>query len=85
MFQFPSYGRPYLYNWDIERVKRCAVHYATPDGKIIPFCTFNVIPSLYRDKIQKEYSIPTDEWERRTARRLKDDFHRRVQRAQSSF
>lgn len=70
-----------LYNWDIERVKRCAVHYATPDGKIIPFCTFNVIPTLYRDRIQKEYSTPIEVWEKQAGRRLRDDFYRRVTRA----
>ncbi|MBI5332234.1 MAG: radical SAM protein [Candidatus Aenigmarchaeota archaeon] len=26
-----------LYNYDIERVKRCCVHYAQPDGRIVPF------------------------------------------------
>jgi uncharacterized radical SAM superfamily Fe-S cluster-containing enzyme len=72
-----------LYNWDIERVKRCAVHYATPDGKIIPFCTFNVIPTMYRDRIQREFSVPINEWEQRTGRKLKDDFYRRVVKAET--
>lgn len=31
------------YNMDLERVKRCGIHYATPDGRIIPFCTYNTI------------------------------------------
>ena len=67
-----------LYNWDIERAKRCTIHYATPDGGIIPFCTFNVIPEWYRDKIQKEHAISISEWEKRTGRKLSDDFYRRV-------
>jgi hypothetical protein len=67
-----------LYNWDIERVKRCTIHYATPDERIIPFCTFNVIPEWYRDKIQKEYGVPITEWEKRTGRKLRDDLYRRV-------
>jgi len=67
-----------LYNWDIERVKRCTIHYATPDERIIPFCTFNVIPEWYRDKIQKEYGIPIPDWEKKTGRKLKDDLYRRV-------
>jgi len=66
-----------LYNWDIERVKRCGIHYAVPDGRIIPFCTFNVIPQWYRDKIHREYGIPIEEWERRTGRKIKDDYYRR--------
>ena len=45
------------YNWDIDRIHKCDIHYAVPDGRILPFCTFNVIPGLYRDKIQRKYSI----------------------------
>ena len=68
-----------LYNYDIERVKRCCIHYVTPDPKqpIIPFCAFNVIPEWYRDRIQKNYSIPIKEWERRNNRKLKDDYYKR--------
>ena len=67
-----------LYNWDIERVKRCCIHYVVPDGRIIPFCTFNVIPQWYRDKIQKEYGIPIEEWEKKTGKKLRDDLYRRI-------
>jgi uncharacterized radical SAM superfamily Fe-S cluster-containing enzyme len=67
-----------LYNYDIERVKRCTIHYATPDGRITPFCAFNVIPEWYRDKIQKQYGTPILEWEKRTGRKLRDDFYRRT-------
>jgi hypothetical protein len=67
-----------LYNWDIERVKRCTIHYATPDRRIIPFCTFNVIPEWYRDKIQRQYGVPISDWEKNTGRKLKDDLYRRV-------
>ncbi|MDH5462177.1 MAG: radical SAM protein, partial [Candidatus Bathyarchaeota archaeon] len=27
------------YNFDLERVQQCIIHYAVPDGRIIPFCT----------------------------------------------
>ena len=37
------------YNYDIERVKRCVIHYATPDGKLYPFCTYNSGPVLSRE------------------------------------
>ncbi|NJE25503.1 radical SAM protein [Thermococcus sp. MV5] len=50
------------YNYDIERVERCVIHYALPDGRIVPFCTFNVIPELYRDKIQTQFSYTWEEW-----------------------
>lgn len=43
------------YNYDIERVKRCGVHYITPNMKIIPFCTYNI---FYREKIEKMFSRP---------------------------
>ncbi|MEM2927135.1 MAG: radical SAM protein [Candidatus Bathyarchaeia archaeon] len=66
-----------LYNYDIERVKHCCIHYVIPDGRIIPFCTFNVLPELYRDPIHEKYGVPTEEWERRTGRRLTDDYYRR--------
>ncbi|MFH0929515.1 MAG: radical SAM protein [Candidatus Aenigmatarchaeota archaeon] len=66
-----------LYNYDIERVKRCCIHYAQPDGKIVPFCAFNVIPQWYRDKIQEKYSLPIAEWEKKTGRKLEQDFYKR--------
>ncbi len=51
------------YTYDIHRVEKCDIHYAMPDGQVLPFCTFNVFPEVYRDKIQKQYSIPAKEWE----------------------
>src|SRR5659263_784486 len=44
-----------LYNMDLERIKRCGVHYATPEGRIIPFCTYNTI---HRAQVEKEFSTP---------------------------
>lgn len=65
------------YNWDIDRIHKCDIHYATPDGRILPFCTFNVIPELYRDRIQRKFSIPASEWEKRSGKKLSDDKHHR--------
>jgi len=62
-----------LYNYDIDRVQRCCIHYAVPDGRIIPFCAFNVIPQVFRDKTQKEFSISPKEWEKKHKKKLKDD------------
>ncbi len=74
-----------LYNYDIERVKRCCIHYAMPGGKIIPFCTFNVIPQMYRDKGQKEQGINIPEWEKKTGRKLSDElYHRDTKKLESS-
>ncbi len=49
------------YNYDIERVKRCVIHYATPDNRIIPFCAYNGGPT-YRTEVEKKFSIPLAEW-----------------------
>jgi 7,8-dihydro-6-hydroxymethylpterin dimethyltransferase len=43
------------YNYDIERVQRCCIHYATPDGRLIPFCTYNSGP-VYREQVWKKYA-----------------------------
>jgi 7,8-dihydro-6-hydroxymethylpterin dimethyltransferase len=66
-----------LYNYDIERVQRCCVHYAQPDGRIIPFCTFNPIPGPYRDAIQEKFSVSIPEWEKKTGKKLEDDLYKR--------
>jgi hypothetical protein len=41
------------YNFDLERVQRCGIHYAIPDGRIIPFCTMN---NLHREKIERQFA-----------------------------
>ncbi len=66
-----------LYNYDIARVQRCCIHYAQPDGRVVPFCAFNVIPEWYRDKIQKKFSMSIKAWERKNKRKLSEDFYRR--------
>ncbi len=58
------------YNYDVERVKRCVIHYVMADGRVVPFCAFNVIPELYRDKVQREYSMSVEEWEKRTGKKF---------------
>ena len=52
------------YNYDVQRTERCVIHYAMPDGRIVPFCAFNVIPELYRDKVQAQFSYSWDEWKK---------------------
>jgi uncharacterized radical SAM superfamily Fe-S cluster-containing enzyme len=66
-----------LYNYDIERVKRCCIHYAMSDGRIVPFCAFNVIPEWYRDKDQATQGISIKKWEEGTGRKIQDDQYRR--------
>jgi uncharacterized radical SAM superfamily Fe-S cluster-containing enzyme len=48
------------YNFDLERVQRCVIHYAVPDGRIIPFCTMN---SIHRLAIEGKLGMPIEEWQ----------------------
>jgi hypothetical protein len=50
------------YNYDLERVQRCVIHYAAPNGLIYPFCAYNSGP-VYRERIEKEFSVPFREQE----------------------
>ena len=49
------------YNFDLERVQRCCIHYAVPDGRIIPFCTMN---SIHRPKVEEKMGTPLAEWKK---------------------
>jgi uncharacterized radical SAM superfamily Fe-S cluster-containing enzyme len=49
------------YNYELERVRRCVIHYATPAGRIIPFCAYNG-GLTHRTAIENEYSIPMAEY-----------------------
>lgn len=44
------------FNMDLDRTKRCVIHYATPDGRLIPFCTYNSLG--YRQQIEKKFAKP---------------------------
>jgi uncharacterized radical SAM superfamily Fe-S cluster-containing enzyme len=66
-----------LYNYDIERVQRCCIHYAMSDGRVIPFCAFNVIPEWYRDKQQESQGLSFDQWEKKSRSKIKDDLYKR--------
>lgn len=45
------------YNFDVERVRRCCLHYGVPDrehkARLIPFCAMN---NFHRQSIEKEFS-----------------------------
>jgi uncharacterized radical SAM superfamily Fe-S cluster-containing enzyme len=55
------------YNFDLERLERCGIHYAVPDGRVIPFCAMNTI---YRQQIEKQFSIPLAKWRNNIASSL---------------
>ncbi len=46
------------YNFDLERLERCGIAYAVPDGRVIPFCAMN---TLYRSKIESALGAPIAE------------------------
>ncbi len=64
------------YNQDEERLQRCDIHYLTPDLRIIPFCSFNVIPEWYRDKIQQKYGMAIETWEAKTGKKLEEGLYK---------
>ncbi len=47
------------YNMDLERVQHCPINYAIPDGRVIPFCTYN---SIHRHDVENQFGMTFDEW-----------------------
>jgi len=45
------------YNFDLDRINRCVIHYAVPDGRIIPFCTMN---TLHRQDMERKFAQSLD-------------------------
>jgi uncharacterized radical SAM superfamily Fe-S cluster-containing enzyme len=45
------------YNYQLDRVRRCVVHYAAPDGRLYPFCTYNSGP-CHRQRVEDQYAVP---------------------------
>jgi uncharacterized radical SAM superfamily Fe-S cluster-containing enzyme len=48
-----------VWNFDLQRVNRCVIHYALPDGTVRPFCTYN---SIHRSVVEEKYGVPLSEW-----------------------
>ena len=42
------------YNFNLQRIQRCVIHYSAPDGKIYPFCTYNSGP-IFRENVKKSF------------------------------
>jgi uncharacterized radical SAM superfamily Fe-S cluster-containing enzyme len=40
------------WNFDVRSAKKCCVHHVLPDGKIMPFCSYN---TLHRPKYMSKY------------------------------
>jgi len=73
-----------LYNYDVERVQRCDIHYAMPDGRIVPFCSFNVLPEMYRDKVQRQFSVPWKKWQKENPTETLGKYKRNIELLEKS-
>jgi uncharacterized radical SAM superfamily Fe-S cluster-containing enzyme len=51
------------YNYELERVRRCVIHYATPANRIVPFCAYNG-GQCHRYPIEAKYSVSLDEYKK---------------------
>ncbi len=49
------------YNFQMDRVKRCTIHYSAPDGRLYPFCTYNS-GRVFRTGVEQAHSVPKEEW-----------------------
>ena len=58
MMHFQDY-----YNYDINRVQRCSIHYAAGD-RLIPFCAYNVFPDINRDRYLEAHKVTGEQAER---------------------
>jgi len=58
-----------VWNIDMDRVQKCAIHYATPDGKVRCFCTYN---SIHRSNVEKQFAIPVAEWTKKTGKKMNE-------------
>jgi 7,8-dihydro-6-hydroxymethylpterin dimethyltransferase len=61
------------WNLNIDRLQRCVIHNATFQG-IVPFCSYAGLG--YGEKIHEKHSISVKEWEKKTGRKLEDDFQK---------
>ncbi len=51
------------YNYDLSRVRRCVIHFSTPDGRLYPFCSYNSGP-VHRGHVERANSVPKEEWKK---------------------
>lgn len=58
------------FNLNVDRLKRCVIHYTTPEG-IVPFCTYNGLG--FGEKIREKHSIPLKDWEEQVGRKQDED------------
>ena len=54
------------YNYETDRARRCVIHYADPDGKLYPFCTYNAGPT-HRHAVERKFALTPEQY------RLRED------------
>ena len=54
-----------VYNYQIDRVNRCVVHYTAADGRIYPFCSYNSGP-CHRNRVEKQFAVSMAQYAKRT-------------------
>jgi uncharacterized radical SAM superfamily Fe-S cluster-containing enzyme len=54
------------YNYDTARAQRCVIHYAGPDGKLYPFCTYNAGPT-HRRTVERKFAMTPEQYRLREA------------------
>jgi len=55
------------YNYETDRTRRCVIHYADPDGRLYPFCTYNAGP-VYRQDVERRFAMTPEEYRAREAK-----------------
>jgi uncharacterized radical SAM superfamily Fe-S cluster-containing enzyme len=50
-----------VYNYQIDRVNRCVVHYVAADGRVYPFCSYNSGP-CHRNRVEKQFAVSIGEY-----------------------
>lgn len=58
-----------VWNFDLDRAQRCVIHYATPDGKVRSFCTYN---SIHRSNVEKQFAIPIQAWTEKVGKKINE-------------
>jgi uncharacterized radical SAM superfamily Fe-S cluster-containing enzyme len=57
------------YTFDVNRVRRCVVHYVTPNLKVIPFCAYNNVHRIGTEEkyaLKDQQEVPTNKQSRKT-------------------
>jgi uncharacterized radical SAM superfamily Fe-S cluster-containing enzyme len=58
-----------VWNFDLDRVQKCAIHYVTPDNKIRCFCTYNAI---HRSNVERQFAVSVNDWMKRTGKKINE-------------